>query len=175
MAATGQGRASARVNLTGRGETNVATGLPVLDHLLATLAVYASFDLALEVEPGAPEIEITAAGRALGEALSDSLRADGARGHGSAVVPADEALAHVALEASGRPLLVSNVDLSQARIAGLAGDLAAKFLDELAQAAGLTLHVRLVEGRDTQHVLEAIFKALGVALAQACRPRKREG
>jgi imidazoleglycerol-phosphate dehydratase len=85
----------------------------------------------------------------------------------------DEALAHVALEASGRPLLVSKVDLSHARVAGLAGDLSARFLDEFAQAAGLTLHVRLVEGSDTQHVLEAIFKALGVALAQACRPRRR--
>jgi imidazoleglycerol-phosphate dehydratase len=163
------------VKVAGRGETNVATGLPVLDHLLGTLAVYASFDLALEVEPGSSEVEITAAGRSLGEALSVPLRTEGVRGHGSAVVPADEALAHVALEASGRPLLVSNVDLSQARIAGLDGDLAARFLEELAQTAGLTLHVRLVEGRDTQHVLEAIFKALGVALAQACRPRRREG
>jgi imidazoleglycerol-phosphate dehydratase len=175
MAATGQGRVSARVNTAGRGETNVNTGVPVLDHLLSALAVYASFDLALEVAPGAPEAEISIAARSLGEALAEPLRADGARGHGSAVVPADEALAHVALEASGRPLLVSNVDLSQARIAGLAGDLAARFLDEFAQAAGLTLHVRLVEGRDTQHVLEAIFKALGVALAQACRPRRRAG
>jgi len=174
MAATGQGRASARVNVVGRGETNVGTGLPVLDHLLATLAVYGSFDLALEVEPGPPEVEISAAARALGEALTGPLRADGAAGHASAFVPADEALAHVALEASGRPLLVSNVDLSQARIAGLAGDLAARFLEELAQSAGLTLHVRLVEGRDTQHVLEAIFKALGVALAEACRPRGKE-
>ena len=175
MAATGQGRASARVNVAGRGETNIATGVPVLDHLLSTLAVHASFDLALEVAPGAPEAEISIAARSLGEALSEPLRAEGVRGYGSAVVPADEALAHVALEASGRPLLVSNVDLSQARIAGLAGDLAARFLDEFSQAAGLTLHVRLVEGRDTQHVLEAIFKALGVALAQACRPRRREG
>ena len=173
MAATGQGRASARVNVAGRGETNIATGVPVLDHLLMAMAVHASFDLALEVAPGAPEAEISIAARSLGEALAEPLRAEGARGHGSAVVPADEALAHVALEASGRPLLVSNVDLSQARIAGLAGDLAARFLEEFAQAAGLTLHVRLVEGRDTQHVLEAIFKALGVALAQACRPRRR--
>ena len=86
--------------------------------------------------PGAPEAEITIAARSLGEALAEPLRAEGARGHGSAVVPADEALAHVALEASGRPLLVSNVDLSQARIAGLAGDLAARFLEEFAQAAG---------------------------------------
>ena len=174
MAATGQGRASARVNIGGRGETNVATGVPVLNHLLTALAEYASFDLVLEVEPGSAEVEILAAARALGESLSDPLRADGARGHGSAVIPVDEALAHVALEASGRPLLVSNVDLSQARVAGLAGDLAARFLDEFAQAAGLTLHVRLVEGSDTQHVLEAIFKALAVALAQACRPRRKE-
>ena len=61
MAATGQGRASARVNVAGRGETNIATGVPVLDHLLSALAVYASFDLALEVAPGAPEAEISIA------------------------------------------------------------------------------------------------------------------
>jgi imidazoleglycerol-phosphate dehydratase len=174
MATTGQGRASVRITVSGRGETNVATGVPVLDHLLTLLAEYASFDLALEVEPGSPEMEITAAARSLGEALAEPLRAGNARGHGSAVIPVDEALAHVALEASGRPLLVSNVDLSEARIAGLAGDLAARFLDELAQTARLTLHVRLVEGSDTQHVLEAIFKALGVALEQACRSRRKE-
>jgi imidazoleglycerol-phosphate dehydratase len=174
MATTGQGRASARVNVAGRGETNVATGVPVLDHLLTVLAAYASFDLALEVEPGNPEVEIMAAARSLAEALAELLRAEQVRGHGSAVIPVDEALAHVVLEASGRPLLVSNVDLSQARIAGLEGDLAARFLDELAQGAGLTVHVRLLEGSDTQHVLEAIFKALGVALAQALRPRRRE-
>jgi len=80
----------------------------------------------------------------------------------------------VTLEASGRPLLVSKVDLSEARIAGLEGDLAARFLDELTQTAGLTLHVRLIDGSDTQHVLEAIFKALGAALAQALTPRRRE-
>jgi len=175
MAATGQGRASARLNVSGRGQTNVGTGVPVLNHLLTLLASYASFDLSLDGEPGSPEVEITAAGRALGEALFEPLRAEDVRGHGSGVIPVDEALAHVALEASGRPLLVSNVDLSEARIAGLAGDLAARFLGELAQSARLTLHVRLVEGSDTQHVLEAIFKALGVALAQACRPRRREG
>jgi imidazoleglycerol-phosphate dehydratase len=174
MAATGQGRASARVNVNGRGETNVATGVPILDHLLTILAVYASFDLALEVEPGSSEVEITAAARSLGEALAEPLSSPAVRGHGSAEIPVDEALAHVTLEASGRPLLVSKVDLSEARIAGLAGDLAARFLDELTQTAGLTLHVRLIEGSDTQHVLEAIFKALGAALGQALTPRGRE-
>jgi imidazoleglycerol-phosphate dehydratase len=174
MAATGQGRASARINVNGRGETNVQTGVPVLDHLLTQLALYASIDLALEVEPGSPEVEITAAARSLGEALAEHLRSPAVRGHGSAEIPVDEALAHVTLEVSGRPLLVSKVDLSEARIAGLAGDLAARFLDELTQTAGLTLHVRLIEGSDTQHVLEAIFKALGAALGQALTPRRRE-
>jgi imidazoleglycerol-phosphate dehydratase len=173
MAATGQGRTSVRVHVNGSGESSVETGLSVLDHLLSLLAASASFDLSLEVEPGTANEEITAAGRALGEALAQPLRTDGVRGHGSAVVPADEALAHVVLEASGRPLVVSNVDLSEARVGGLSSDLVGRFLDELAQTAGLTLHVRLIEGSDTQHVLEAIFKALGVALAQATRPRRR--
>jgi imidazoleglycerol-phosphate dehydratase len=168
------GRLHARVDASGSGEANIATGLPVLDHLLALLAEYASFDLTLEVAPGAAEAEVVAAGRALGQALAGALEQEGCRRHGSAVVPADEALAHVVIEASGRPLVVSNVDLSDARVAGLARDLVSTFLNELAEGAGLTLHVRLMEGSDPEHVLEAIFKALGVALAQSCRRRRRE-
>jgi len=178
MARTGQadeaGRLHARVDVAGTGESSVATGVPVLDHLLALMAQYASFDLAVEIAPGEAEAEIAAAGRAVGQALADAIRAEGTRGHGSAVVPADEALAHVVVEASGRPLVVSNVDLSDARVAGLASDIVATFLRELAEGAGLTLHVRLVEGSDPEHVLEAIFKGLGVALAQSCRPRRRK-
>src|SRR2546429_3423928 len=175
MAATGhageEGRLQARVDVAGFGAASVDTGIPVLDHLLALLAEHANFDLTLGGAPGDPDAEVGAAGRALGQALSQALRADGSRRQGAAVVPADEALASVALEASGRPLVVSNVDLSDMGVGGLATDLVARFLNELAEGGGLTLHVRLIEGRDTQHVLEAIFKALGVALAQGCRAR----
>jgi imidazoleglycerol-phosphate dehydratase len=178
MAATepkGEGdRTGVRVSVFGRGEANVVTGLPVLDHVLVLLAQYASFDLALEVAPGAATHEVVQAGRALGEGLAGPLRMPGARGHGSAVVSADEALAQVVLETSDRPVVFSNVDLSSAHVAGLAGDLVARFLDELASGAGLTLHVRLIEGEDTRHVLESIFKALGVALAQACTPTRQK-
>ena len=166
------GRSAVRVVVDGAGSANVSTGLPVLDHLLGLLAEHANFDLTLEVEPGGIETEVAAAGRALGQQLYEPLRAEGARHHGSAVVPADEALAHVALEASDRPLVVSNVDLTEARIGGLGSDFVASFLNELAEGAGITLHVRLMSGDDTQHVLDSIFKALGVALAQACRPRR---
>jgi imidazoleglycerol-phosphate dehydratase len=146
----------------GSGEANVATGIPVLDHLLGELSRAGSFDLALEVDPDDPEAEVDAAGRALGLAFVPLLR-EGA--HGMGAMPADEALATVVLERSGRPLVASNADLTGA--GGLGTDLAARFLDGVADAAGLTLHVRLIEGVDTDHVLEAIFKALGVALAHA--------
>lgn len=163
-----------RVLLDGAGESNVSSGLPVLDHLLGLLARYGSIDLELQVAPERAEAEIASAGKALGEALRIPLSWEGARGHGSAAAPADEALAHVVVEASGRPLVVSNVDLTEARIGGLSTDLVASFLHELAEGGGLTLHVRLIGGDDSQHVLEAIFKALGAAIAQAGRPRKRK-
>jgi imidazoleglycerol-phosphate dehydratase len=151
----------------GSGSANVATGLPVLDHLLGLLTRAGGFELALELAPGDAEAELADAGRALGEAFAGLLRAEGAPGHGTAFMPADEALAQVALEVSDRPLVASNVDLSEARAGGLGSDLAASFLDAFAHAAGLTMHVRLIDGEDSRHVLEAIFKALGAALAQA--------
>jgi imidazoleglycerol-phosphate dehydratase len=160
------------VDVFGTGEAKVATGISVLDHLLTLLAEYASFDLGLEVAPGDAPEEVRAAGRAFGEALAQPLRAEGVRGHGSAVVPSAEALAHVALEVSDAPLLVSNADLTGARLGGMGTDLVAAFLREVVEGASLTMHVRLIDGSDTHHVLEAIFKALGVALAQACRPRR---
>jgi imidazoleglycerol-phosphate dehydratase len=169
-----QARTQVRVNVEGGGAANVATGVSVLDHLLVLLAAYASFDLALEVAPGDAEQEVRSAGRALGEALAGPLRVEGVRGHGSAVVPSAEALAHVALEVADEPLLVSHVDLSEARLGGVSTDIVATFLRELCEGARLTLHVRLLDGSDAHHVLEAIFKALGTALAQAVRPRRRK-
>jgi imidazoleglycerol-phosphate dehydratase len=165
-----QRRAAVRLNVEGTGKATVSTGLPVLDHLVGTVAEHASFDLVLDVAPDAGVEGALEAAHALGEELARALPGR----LGSAAVPADEALAQVALEVSGRPLVVSNVDLSDAHVAGLGNDVVSGFLRRLAEGGGLTLHVRLVEGRETQHVLEAIFKALGVALGEAARPRKEE-
>ena len=161
------GRSGIRVELRGSGVANVETGLPVLDRSLERLAEYAQFDLALEVEPGSADAEVAEAGTALGRALAGPLRSEGTRGYGFGLMTSSEALANVVLEVSDKPLLVSNVDLSQARIAGLDNDVVRRFLERFAEGAGLNLHVRLLNGTDSQHVLEAIFKALGVALAQA--------
>jgi imidazoleglycerol-phosphate dehydratase len=166
------GRSGIRVDVRGRGNATVETGLPVLDSLLERLAEYARFDLALEVAPGGAEAEVAEAGSALGRALAGPLREG--RGYGGALMTSAEALASVVLETSDAPLVVSNVDLTEARIGGLGTDVARRFLERLAEGAGLTLHVRLLNGTDSQHVLEAIFKALGVALAQACTSKGAE-
>src|SRR5207302_1320007 len=136
----------ARVVLGGEGRARVATGVSVFDHLLTLLARHAGFDLTLEVAPGDPDEEVAAAGRALGQALAEALP-EGSRRHGSAVVPADEALAHVAIEVSGRPLVVSNVDLSAAHVAGGIGPQTERVLANLRailEAAGSGLD-RLVK------------------------------
>jgi imidazoleglycerol-phosphate dehydratase len=158
---------AARIDLAG-GDTRVATGVVVLDHLLEELGQAGGFGLLLEIAPDDPETEVGRAGATLGEALVPLLEDDVA-GRGFAFASADEALAAVVVEASGRPLVVSNVDLTSTRAGGLQADLAATFLDDLADTAGLTIHVRLLEGEDSQHVLSAIFKALGIALAQATK------
>lgn len=155
-----------RLSSAPAGRANVATGLPVLDYLLGILAEWGRLELELETAPMAgTEEEVDAVGRALGREVGSLLH--GGSGFGSAIAPADEALAQVVLEASGRPLVAANVDLSGEHVGGLGTDLLARLLEALAQGAGLTLHVRLLEGEDARHVLEAIFKALGRALAQA--------
>jgi imidazoleglycerol phosphate dehydratase HisB len=159
-----------RVELATEGSGAVATGLPVLDHLVSELARCGGLRLALEVSPGSAEEEVTAAGRALGTALAEPLRSGGASGRGWSYLSAEEALAGVVVEVSERPQVASNVDFSRQRVGGLASDVIARFLQELATAARLNVHVRLLEGTDTEHVLEAIFKSLGAALGQACRP-----
>ncbi len=146
----------------GSGKANVATGVPLLDHLLAEMATAGRFDLSLEIDPGEAAAEVDAAGASVGRAITSLLR-DGA--HGNGMMLSAEALAVVVLEASGTALVASNADLTGA--GGLGSDIAARFLGALTDAALLTLHVRLIEGEETDHVLEAIFKALGVALADA--------
>jgi imidazoleglycerol-phosphate dehydratase len=155
----------AQVSAGAGEESSIATGAAVLDHLLLELAEAGGFRIQLEVAPDEPESEVAVAGAAFGDALQPLLQREGASGRGVGVVAADEALAMVVVERSGRPLVASNADLTSTRTGGLRSDLAAAFLNGLAESSGLTIHVRLFEGEDSSHVLEAIFKALGVALA----------
>ena len=159
-------RSGARVQLAAEGSANAATGLSVLDHLVEQLARAGRFRIALEVAPDAAGESVAAAGTALGDAFAAALDA----GSGWALVPADEALASAALEQASPARLVTNVDFSDVRVGGGGQDVASAVLAALANAAGLNLHVRVLEGDDPQHVLAAVFKAVGAALGQACRP-----
>jgi imidazoleglycerol-phosphate dehydratase len=159
-----------RLALAPEGSANVTTGLPVLDHLIGELVRTARFRLSLEVAPGSADEAVASAGRAFGGAVGDLLGAPGASGFGWALVPSVEALAAASLERDSEPRLVSNVEFSHQRVGGLAADVASVFLRQASDAAQINLHVRLLEGTDPQHVLTAIYKAVGAALGQACRP-----
>jgi imidazoleglycerol phosphate dehydratase HisB len=150
----------ARVALAAEGSVNVATGLSILDHLVGELARAGRFKIALEVAPDSTDEAVSAAG------VADHFQA----GAGWALMPSAEALASAALEVDAEPRLVTNADFSDIRVGGVATDVPSRFLAELAQAAGINLHVRVIEGDDPQHVLAAMFKAVGAALGQACRP-----
>ncbi len=147
----------------------MASGLPVLDHLVGELARTARLQLSLEVAPDAVDRAVATAGRALGDGLAALLRAPGASGYGFAWLPCDEALAGAVLEVTDRPFVASNVDFSGQRVGGLGSDVVARFLEELSAGAGINVHIRVLEGKDPQNVLRAIFKALGAAIGQACR------
>jgi imidazoleglycerol-phosphate dehydratase len=158
-----------RVELAAEGSASIATGLPVLDHLVGELARTGRLRISLEVAPGSADEEVAAAGRGLGEALAGPLRSPTASGQAWAWLPDGEALAGAILEISDQPHVASNVDFSGQRVGGLESDLVAQFIEELATGAGLNVHIRVLEGKEPEHVLGAIFKALGAAIGVACR------
>ncbi|MEZ5124697.1 MAG: imidazoleglycerol-phosphate dehydratase HisB [Thermoleophilia bacterium] len=160
------------LTLDGSGQAEVATGIGFLDHMLELFAHHSGFDLTVRATgdlhvDGHHTVEDTALalGQALREALGDKR---GVRRYGSFLLPMDEALAMVALDLSGRPYFVHDLQLAGVRIGAFDGDLTAHFFRSLAMQAGLTLHVRLLSGGDAHHVVEAVFKGVARALAQAC-------
>jgi imidazoleglycerol-phosphate dehydratase len=157
--------------LDGQGEHEVDTNVPFLDHMLTHVAVHGLFDLTIRAQ-GDTDVDdhhtVEDVGIALGQALNEALGDKaGLTRYGSQIVPMDEALALVAVDISGRGLLVFEVELPQAKVGRFDTELVEDFLRALAHNAGLTLHVRLLYGRNTHHIIEAIFKGLGRALRQA--------
>lgn len=162
---------SVTIDLDGRGQHEVATGVGFLDHMLAAMAVHGLFDIQvqttgdLHIDPH-HTIEDTAIvlGRAVDAALGD--RAGVARA-GHAFMPMDEALAFVALDLSGRPYTVFRAEWRGPAIGLFPTDLVEHFFESFAVHARLTLHARLEYGRNDHHGVEALFKALARALRMA--------
>lgn len=157
--------------LDGSGRVEVATGVPFFDHMLDAFGRHGLFDLTVDARG---DIEIDAhhtvedvgivIGSAIAEALGDKA---GIARFGSAAIPMDEALVLAAIDLSGRGGLYWDVELPIEIIGTFDTTLAKEFLIALATNAGLTLHVRSLAGENAHHIIEAAFKAVARALAQA--------
>ena len=164
---------SLHLNLDGTGSSSINTGIGFFDHMLHAWAFYAGFGLTLTAKgdlevDGHHTVEDTGIvlGQALREALGDKVRI---RRFGSAYVPMDEALAFTALDFSGRPFLVYEADMPQARMGAYDACLTEEFMRALAMNSGLTLHMRAQYGRNAHHITEALFKSLGLAMKDAVK------
>jgi imidazoleglycerol-phosphate dehydratase len=160
-----------RLNLDGDGAAEIATGVPLLDHLLRALAVHARFDLDVKAR-GDLEVDahhtVEDVAIVLGEVLAEALGdRSGIARFGDAIVPLDESRATVALDCGGRGYAMIDVPLRGVMIGSLPATLVPHFLETLALRGGVTLHV-IASGRDDHHLAEATFKALARALRQAC-------
>ena len=161
------------------GDSSSSTGVPFFDHMLDQLGrhgrigleVRASGDLEIDAHHTVEDVGL-ALGDALRQAVGDKR---GIRRFGDALVPMEEALAQVALDISGRPLLVYDADISAEAIGQFDTILTEEFLHALARSAGLTLHVRLLSGKNPHHCVEAIFKAVARALGEAVSIDPRAG
>ena len=167
---TNETRVSVAVDLDG-GRVEVSTGVPFFDHMLDQLGRHGHIGLEVKAE-GDLEIDahhtVEDVGITLGEALLDALGDKrGIRRYGDALVPMEEALGQVAVDISGRPLLVYDAEVPAESIGQYETVLTEEFLQALVRAAGLTMHVRLITGRNAHHCVEAIFKALARALSDA--------
>lgn len=176
--ATSETKVSVALNLDG-GAVRATTGVPFFDHMLDQLGRHGGLGLAVSTE-GDLEIDahhtVEDTGIALGEALAEALgNKRGIRRYGDALVPMEEALAQVALDISGRPLLVYSAEFPAEMIGQYEVSLTEEFFQALCRSAGLTVHIRLLEGRNAHHSVEAIFKGFARALSDAVSIDPRSG
>jgi imidazoleglycerol-phosphate dehydratase len=164
------------IDLDGTGVTDISTGIPFYDHMLDQLGRHGGFDLTIhavgdlqiDTHHTVEDVAITL-GEAFREALGDKV---GVRRFASGQFPLDEALVEVALDLSGRPFVVWDVEIPESLPLGTPAfdpQLAEHVVSSFATAAGITLHVTLKRGRNAHHIIEATFKGLARCLRDAVR------
>jgi imidazoleglycerol-phosphate dehydratase len=164
---------SVRIDLDGSGKAKVSTGIPFFDHMLEQIGRHGGFDLELTARGDLDvdthhTIEDTGIvlGAAFAEALGDKA---GVRRFASYLLPLDEALIQVALDLSGRPFLVYEVDVPSQMIGTFDPQLAEEFFRAFVTSAGITLHLKSLSGKNGHHMVEASFKGVARALRDAVR------
>ena len=161
------------LELDGRGNSSASTGIPFFDHMLEQLGKHGGFDLSIDAT-GDLEVDLhhtvedvgIVLGTAFKEAVGDKA---GVRRFASALVPLDEALVQVALDLSGRPFLVYDVDPVAEFIGTFDPQLCEEFWRGFVVAAGVTLHLHSLSGRNGHHVIEASFKGVARSLRDAVK------
>ena len=170
---TKETRVAVDIDVDGTGDLQVSTGIPFFDHMLEQLGKHAGLDLTIEAS-GDLEVDlhhtVEDVGIVLGSALREALGAKvGVRRFANALVPLDEALVQVALDLSGRPYLVYDVEPVSEWIGTFDPQLAEEFWKGFVDGARVTLHIRSVSGRNGHHVIEASFKGVARALRDAVK------
>jgi len=176
---TNETKIDVKLDLDGTGKYAINTGVGFFDHMLSHISKHGVFDLEVQAE-GDLWIDqhhtVEDCGIAIGEAFAEALgdKAGIVRA-GSAYMPLDETLAFAAVDLSGRPYAVLDLQLYGRDLGGMAPDLIGHFLESLAFAAKANMHVKVLAGVNDHHKAEAAFKALARALDAACRIDPRRG
>jgi len=176
---TRETRIVARVNLDGSGKYKVKTGIGFLDHMMEQLSRHSLIDLELEAQ-GDLHIDFhhttEDSGYVVGEAVAKALgERKGIARWGSALVPMDETLTRVALDASNRPYLIWKVKFSKPKLGEMDTELFKEWFQAFVQTAGVTLHVENLYGENNHHIVESCYKGLARALRQAVAIDPRAG
>ncbi len=159
------------LNIDGEGVYWVTTGIPFLDHMLQLFAKHASFDMELT---GRGDLAVDGhhtaedAGLCMGQAIKKTLgEKTGINRYGNAIIPMDDALVMAAVDLSGRGYLAFDAAMPATRIGDFDTELVEEFMRALALNGEFNLHIRLLSGKNTHHIIEAVFKAVARALKEA--------
>lgn len=162
------------LSLEGTGQHLIDTGVPFLNHMLTLFTVHGFFDMSVKA---VGDIDIDDhhttedIGIVLGQAIAQTLGGKGGIARYSAVyLPMDETLVRMVIDVSNRPYLHFNVPLNEQKLGTFDSCLVKEFFRAVAQYAGLTLHIDMLHGENGHHIVEAIFKGFGRALAEAVKP-----
>ena len=159
------------LKLDGTGASIIKTGCGFLDHMLTLFAKHGRFDLDLSCE-GDVEVDYHHSAEDIGICLGNAFRlalgtGAGIRRYGSMLLPMDEALVLCAVDISGRSCLVYNVDIPTQRVGDFDTELVEEFLCAFVRQAAITLHIKQLDGKNSHHIIEAIFKSMARALSEA--------
>lgn len=162
---------SVSIGLDGSGKADIATGVGFFDHMLTLLAKHGFLDLQVKAQ-GDLQVDchhtVEDCGIVLGEALKAAVGdKSGIHRYGSCFIPMDEALAQVVLDFSGRPYLVFEAEIPKITLGNYDTEITEEFFRAVAVASGMTLHIRVLYGKNVHHIIEAVFKAFARALAEA--------